>query len=301
MASPSITVVIPVRDRASLVRRAVASVICQTWTDFELIVVDDASSDSTAEAVKQFGDPRITLLRLDENVGSNAARNAGIRASTAPLISFLDSDDEYLPHKLKTVVRRFEAQSGLDVLVDSFCKQSEDGRMRSRRNPDIDDSAAFLRALMARRLWKATPAINVRRSAAVAAGLFDETMRRRQDFEFLLRLSRQGRCEATSELTWVKHWSPGSISDEDGLFMGSTLELVRRRPDYLEDRVSRRALGRDVVRHLVRLASRGKISAAARDLSSFRGAVGRRISRRLLWEGASELGARQLGIASGQS
>ncbi|HVF37605.1 MAG TPA: glycosyltransferase family 2 protein, partial [Sphingomicrobium sp.] len=97
---PAISVVMPVYNRADSVGRAVASVLAQDFPDFELIVVDDGSTDGTAEAVSAEIDPRLRLIRLPGNAGGNAARNRGIEAARAPLIAFLDSDDAYLPHKL---------------------------------------------------------------------------------------------------------------------------------------------------------------------------------------------------------
>src|ERR1700733_847645 len=97
-----IAVVIPVYNRGAIVRRAVDSVLGQEFTDFELIVVDDASSDDTADIVAAIDDPRLRLLHQPGRPGGNAARNRGIREATAPLIALLDSDDEYLPAKLGT-------------------------------------------------------------------------------------------------------------------------------------------------------------------------------------------------------
>lgn len=91
--------VIPTFDRAALLPRAVESVLAQKGADFELIVVDDGSSDNTPEVMSQWSDPRVRSLRID-HAGVSAARNAGAALGTAPWIAFLDSDDEWLPGKL---------------------------------------------------------------------------------------------------------------------------------------------------------------------------------------------------------
>src|SRR5215212_3810304 len=101
---PRIAVIMPAYNRAGLIGRAIDSVLAQDFDDFELIVVDDGSADDTVEVVRRYDDPRVRLVELGRNQGSNAARNAGIRSASAPLIAFLDSDDAYLPHKLSTVV-----------------------------------------------------------------------------------------------------------------------------------------------------------------------------------------------------
>ena len=96
----TVSVIIPTHNRSDFLRSAIASVLNQTYQDFELIVVDDASTDNTAEAVAEFNDERIKLLRHDTNKGGSAARNTGILASECDYIALLDDDDEWLLEKL---------------------------------------------------------------------------------------------------------------------------------------------------------------------------------------------------------
>ena len=105
--------IIPTHNRADVLGRAVASVLGQTWSDLELIVVDDGSTDHTAEVLAEFGDPRLTGMR-QENKGVSAARNRGIAASSGSLIALLDSDDWWQPGKLEKQVR-FMAEGGFEI------------------------------------------------------------------------------------------------------------------------------------------------------------------------------------------
>jgi glycosyltransferase involved in cell wall biosynthesis len=100
-SSIAVSVVIPTYNRASLLGRAIKSVLEQTYQDFEIIVVDDASTDNTEEVVRNLRDRRIRYLRHEKNRGGSAARNTGIRAAWGQYIAFQDSDDEWLPEKLK--------------------------------------------------------------------------------------------------------------------------------------------------------------------------------------------------------
>ena len=109
----------PVYNRADMVGRAVESVLGQSFADFELIIIDDASSDRTAERLQAIADPRLKLIRHEQNLGGNAARNHGIRTAQAELITFLDSDDEYLPNRLGSTVRYFTGHPEVDLLVDA--------------------------------------------------------------------------------------------------------------------------------------------------------------------------------------
>jgi len=287
----------PVYNRAAIVRRAIDSVLAQDFTDFELIVADDGSTDGTCEVVATVEDPRVKLLRAEKNQGSNAARNRGIEAASAPLIAFLDSDDVYLPNKLGFIVRTFAERPELDVLLDSFTKEFPAGDRRKpaqRRNPVIDNSAEFVSALFNRRLWKATPAISLKRETAIRAGLFDETLKRRQDFDFLIRVAKVGKCASTDEVTWVKSWTAGAISDDLRTFVGATIELCRRHPDYFTNPTYRPGLARDVTRHFARLLAARRFADIGRDAR----ALGQQFSTggliRLLAEGSREMVARKL-------
>src|SRR5262249_1271847 len=108
---PAVGVVIPVHNRPAAVRRAIDSVLAQTRQDFELIVVDDGSDSAVAEAVHAIDDARVVFIRHAVNRGASAARNTGVRASRAPLIAFLDSDDVWLPTKLERQLEVFTRAS----------------------------------------------------------------------------------------------------------------------------------------------------------------------------------------------
>jgi glycosyltransferase involved in cell wall biosynthesis len=280
-----ISVVLPVHNRADVLSRAIESVVEQELTDFELIVVDDGSSDESASIAESFADDRIRLIRLDRNRGGNVARNEGIRAAKAPLIAFLDSDDCYLPNKLARVVAEFERRPELDLLVDSFIKIQPPGSRKAevvRRNPVIHDRELFRRALFTRRLWKATPAITVRREAALKAP-FDETLRRLQDFDFLIRVSEFANCASTDEILWVKYWDAGAISAQDNM-IPANVELVRRHPEYLRTAAYRPGLAYALRLSTWRRLKRGDLGGIARDIRSFADAFGSSEAARLSWE-----------------
>jgi glycosyltransferase involved in cell wall biosynthesis len=272
---PRVSVVLPVHNRADVLPRAIESVVAQELKDFELIVVDDGSTDESAALVEALADERIRLIRLDRNRGGNVARNKGIRAAQSPLIAFLDSDDRYLPAKLSTVVGEFERRPALDLLVDSFIKIQPPGSRKSevvRRNPVIDDRALFRRALFTRQLWKATPAITVRRDVALKAP-FDETLRRLQDFDFLIRASEFANCASTDQVLWVKYWDAGAISAQDNM-IPANVELVRRHPEYLTNAAYRPGLAYALRLSAWRRMKKGDFAGVARDLRNLAGAFG---------------------------
>lgn len=108
MSEPVVSVVIPAYNAARFIGGAINTVLAQTFTDYELIVVDDGSTDSTAALVREFGD-RVRLLS-QPNAGAAAARNHGIRVARGTWVAFLDSDDEWQPHHLQGLLRQAEAQ-----------------------------------------------------------------------------------------------------------------------------------------------------------------------------------------------
>jgi glycosyltransferase involved in cell wall biosynthesis len=114
---PLVSVIIPTYNRAHLLERALLSVLNQTVCDFECIVVDDGSTDGTGNLpLITNPDTRIRYLRLPENRGVSAARNAGVNATSAPLLAFLDSDDEWLPVKLEKQFRWLEKNPDFKIV-----------------------------------------------------------------------------------------------------------------------------------------------------------------------------------------
>lgn len=260
MSAPAVSVIMPVHNRAHLIGNSIDSVLSQSFAGFELIVVDDGSSDNLNRVLEAYDDPRLRLVRLPHNQGSNAARNAGIRASTAPILTFLDSDDLYLPEKLESVVAAFAANPEIEVRVDSFVKLTAPGSARpfvTMHNPETRDSEAFARALFRRELHKATSAISVSREAAERAGLFTADIRQRQDFDFLIRLAENARCSSSGEVQWIKNWTEERITDP-ARFVEATLALVDRHPQYLSNPAYRPGLARDVVRNSFALIRKGQ-------------------------------------------
>jgi glycosyltransferase involved in cell wall biosynthesis len=140
--TPLITVVVPAYNRATTIADCVRSVQAQTYTKWELIVVDDGSSDGTPQVVTKLAqdDSRIRLIQQPRNGGAQAARNVGIRAGTGTWVAFLDSDDQYLPDSLEK--RMSLAKKENVCLVHSECYIIDpDGTKKVYRVPPITGSA----------------------------------------------------------------------------------------------------------------------------------------------------------------
>jgi glycosyltransferase involved in cell wall biosynthesis len=287
--TPPISVFIPLNNRAGGIRTAIDSVLKQSFSDFELIVVDDGSTDGGAAVVEAFDDPRVRLVRQGVNKGANAARNEGIRQARGRIIAFLDSDDVFLPNKLQTVAEAFGARPDLGLIMDSFRKTRRNGGQSDCRNPQIEDRDELIRALFDRRIWKSTSAISVTREAAIEAGLFDEGLKRRQDLDFILRVIRQVPSASLPAVTWVKTFTDDSISADRSGFMSAFLAFWDRHPDYYEDPVLRRGFSLDLARHSLRLAKQLRLGQLVGDLGLVSARIGRTNTSRALVRGAAQL------------
>lgn len=186
----SVAVIIPVHNGERTVGRALASVLTQTHWDLEVIVVDDASTDGTADAVERVADDRVKLISLATNVGHSEARNIGMRAARSDFISYLDADDWWDPCFVSISLAQMVSTGAKFVY-------SAQRVLRPPSEPSGDQIrgetilfSPYNRALLENRNYISMISVMHDRSAGLAVG-FDPTMRRLADWDFFLRLSAQ--------------------------------------------------------------------------------------------------------------
>jgi glycosyltransferase involved in cell wall biosynthesis len=182
---PLVSVIIPTYNRASLVERAIRSVLTQTFTDYELIVVDDGSHDSTRDLLASF-DSRIAVLS-QPNRGVAAARNLGIRASTGELVAFLDSDDEWLPEKLTAQVACYDAADPFFICHTDEIWMRDGQEVRQRAVHQKQGGRFFERAL--ERCLISPSSVVISRKLLDRCGWFDETLPAAEDYDLWLRIT----------------------------------------------------------------------------------------------------------------
>ncbi len=214
---PLVTALIPTYERRDTVDRAVASVLGQPYPWVETIVVDDGSTDGTADALARRFGKQITVIRR-ENGGVSAARNTGIDAARGELIAFLDSDNWWLPHHLDVVTRLFDLQP--DAILASTSRGFRIGG--DERLEDARAHDHFRRALLGNHVGYVS-SVAVRRETLVAAGGFDERMRSGEDADMFFRLALRGFFVLVQRPTFVRTRSPDSLRARGA-----------RRGDYLE-------------------------------------------------------------------
>jgi glycosyltransferase involved in cell wall biosynthesis len=293
--APAISVILTTHNRCAILGRAIDSVLSQTHADFELLIVDDGSTDGTDEVVSGYTDPRIVYLPQTDHVGASGARNVGARQARGSIVCFLDSDDAYRPNKLEFVAAYFAANPDRDVLIDSYVLRgsaTDPNAETLRLAPRIDNNEDLKQALYSRRMSKPTSAIGVRRAALLAVGCFDETMARRQDVDLIIRLTRHHRCATTDQVLWTKYWNEGALSTTRSTFIDATIDLCQRHPEYLRTPRYSIGLGRDLVRHIFRLSRAGQWQPLVSDLGRFGAYRGYAGTVGLIARGAIEIGRR---------
>ncbi|MFH1091695.1 MAG: glycosyltransferase [Pseudomonadota bacterium] len=182
---PLVSVVIPVHNRAGSVKKAVDSVLGQTFEDFELIVVDDGSSDGANAALSEYQD-RLILIRQSHQ-GVSAARNKGIHHSRGRLIAFLDSDDYWLPEKLAVQTAFFEENPEAMICQTEEVWLRDGRRVNPGRRHRKPSGEAFSRSL---KLCLISPSAVMLRSGLLSeVGLFDESLPACEDYDLWLRVA----------------------------------------------------------------------------------------------------------------
>jgi glycosyltransferase involved in cell wall biosynthesis len=200
MTVPEVTVYVPTRNRADLLRDAIGSVLSQTFSSIELIVVDDASTDETAAVLNELAnqDTRVRTIRLPEKMGACAARNAAIEAARGYWCTGLDDDDIMLPNRIESLVLAAKSASGHSLVCSGFFVEQR-GR---RRKVLCRDANITLDELLHRNVIGNQALF--RRDQALAIGGFDVEMPASQDYDFWTRLvERFGPALRIGEPTYV--------------------------------------------------------------------------------------------------
>lgn len=219
MTTPLLSVVTPTWNRAHLVCEAVESALSQRTGQVEVIVVDDGSTDDTANILTRRFGSRIHLLRLPNRRGVGAARNAGIRIANGELLAFLDSDDLWLPGKLDAELSVFERFPDADAVVsDSLCfvEGQADDDSRFARTGLLAAARSEVRWVSEIEwLWTNSrnavqmSSVIMRRRALdhIEGNLFAEDLLSCEDWEFQMRLYHRCRVAVLPEVrTWARCW-----------------------------------------------------------------------------------------------
>lgn len=195
--APTVSVIIPTYNRADLIERAVRSVLDQTFTDLECLVVDDGSTDETVSVVRSIDDDRVTVIEHGENGGAAAARNAGIDASSGEYLAFLDDDDVWRPEKLAKQIDLLESAPDSVGLVYCWMDYYDDDSLVTAYRPELRGDI-FLDVLDKQRIGNSSTLVAPAHVVTDVGG-FDESILRGDDGDFIRRVALDYDVEYVSE------------------------------------------------------------------------------------------------------
>ena len=204
-ANPKVSVVITTHNRSSLLPRAVRSVLAQSYEDYELIIVDDCSTDNTPDVIRTFVDSRIRVVRHADNMGQSAAINTGIRLSRGEYIAFLDDDDEWVDQKLLRQVQTLDASDPRVGLVYTWFDYVDITSGVRRAGKRCVMSGDIYPDMVGWEYHPPTSAYLVRAQAARQVGGFDENLTILTDRDFLTRLSIHWHVAVVREVLMLMH------------------------------------------------------------------------------------------------
>jgi hypothetical protein len=215
--APEVSVIIPAYNVAPLIKEAVESVLAQTFDNYEIIIVNDGSPDTTAleEALHPYRE-KITYIK-QENRGAGAARNAGLRLARGSYVAFLDADDAWYPLFLEKQLELINSGGGYDLVYANALLDGDSpwaGKTYMDRDPS--NGPATFEALIGERCSPITSGVLARLQPIIDVGFFDESLRNSQDFDLWVRLAKRGHARLSYQRTvLLKHRTrPGSLASD---------------------------------------------------------------------------------------
>lgn len=184
---PKVSIIMPTYNRSWLVGRAIKSVLDQSFKDFELIVINDGSTDDTDQVLKNFSDDRIVVIKSETNDGLSHARNLGLHGATGELVAYLDSDNLWYPNYLEVMCESFEKDivmtySGQNLLLVGGTKDSPKVLGRKTRNEDYNP------AKMISGNYIDVNCVVHKRSLLEEVGYFDESLKVLEDWDLFVQI-----------------------------------------------------------------------------------------------------------------
>ncbi len=232
MTDPRVSVVIPTYNRASMLTRAVDSVLAQTFTDFELLIVDDCSADETPDVATGLvnADSRIRSFRHRRNRGQSASRNTGIANARGEYLAFLDDDDEFLPTKIEEQVKALDvAGPEVGMVYVWLSRIGPAGELVGSSSRTLE-GYVFEEGLSLRFPACIGSTAMLRSSAFDVVGGFDETLLSAEDADFFCRVAKHFRIAVIPQFLTRYHLGHPSLSEP---YNPSKRVLIQRR-DFIK-------------------------------------------------------------------
>lgn len=216
-----VSIIIPTYNRADVIVNSIQSILDQTYEQYELIIVDDGSTDDTELVIEQINDNRIRYIKMPENKGVAAARNEGIRRAKYDYIAFQDSDDYWKKDKLEKQMGFLTTMPDIGLLYCPYECKKADGSTISVPNDSIpmSEKQGNIYEYMLRRNTIGTPSVLLRKKCLEKSGMFNESLTCLEDWEFFLRISKHYEIAFQNEtLVYVNLSSDGVSHNVSGYY-----------------------------------------------------------------------------------
>jgi len=245
MRKPLISVIVPTYNHATFIERSVSSVLAQTFSDYEIIIVDDGSQDDTPNLVSELwaAEDRVIYFR-QENKGLGATRNKGLSLARGEFVQFLDSDDSIASGKFESQIRRFEEDKAADIVYSDYANLGGDkDHVGEVARPLVPGESPVSRLI--RENFMPVHSSLIKREVFDKEGGFDESRVALEDWDVWLRLACRG---------YKFSYLPGVFAyyHHDGSTMTSNPEWMYQKIKYLLDKYladpTFAQLGEDVIR-----------------------------------------------------
>ena len=223
----TVSTIIPTYNRQDYIIIALKSVLSQTYKDYEIIIVDDGSTDETKKVLAPYRD-KIRYF-YHENRGIPATRNRGIREAKGDCIAFLDSDDYWLPHKLEQQISCFKENPHYGMVATRGSSISPDGKFRKKNRPG---KSGWIMTDLFKANFIRTSSAMIRKECFEKVELFDESLAQCQEYDLWLRLARHYPIGFINESLTVYVDNPKGVST-DGL-VGRLFRMKLLEKDYLK-------------------------------------------------------------------
>ena len=217
---PEISVIIPTFNRAKILPKAIDSVLQQTYKDYEIVVIDDGSTDDTKEVLMRYGDK--IIYRFQENKGISSARNRGIEIARGRYIALLDSDDYWLPEKLEKQVACFQKNPSYRMVATRCSSFKVDGNFTSsepkeeiKKKSRSGKSGWIYKELFYKNFIR-TSSVLIEQECFKKIGTFDETLYCCNDVDMWIRIAKEYEVGFINDILTVYTDNPKGISN-DGL------------------------------------------------------------------------------------
>ena len=203
---PLISVVIPTYNRPELLKKAIQSVINQTYKNFEIIIVDDSSIKNNEKIIKNFNKKNIIYIKNKTRKGGGHSRNIGIKKAKGEYIAFLDDDDEWIPEKLEKQLKAYNTPKLGIVVCYSLDKRYD--RVRISKPPENVDHKYLLKSFN----LSSTSTYMIKKDVLEKVGYFDTKLPSAQEYDLALRITKDYTVKTVPEILMIQHASKNQIS-----------------------------------------------------------------------------------------